>query len=537
MLLDMITDIVGLHAEMMVAGEVQDTTDIRAAVKKIRADIVILNEPAIDPPQDHRELLYSRPRLGVLSITSDGRQFFLHKLRPVRTALGEVSPESLVQAIQSSAQREEVVMVEVTRRGLLGGVAAGAGGLAAASVVSKARAQGFGNPDTPPTGAVNATNPASLTDPGPQSPAIADQFPASVSPPATSTNDLPQFWASFNNAPKRIQNGGWARQVTQSDFQISEQIAGVNMRLTSGGIRELHWHEFAEWAYVTYGTCRITVLDPVLEQAYVADVNEGELWIFPSGYPHSLQGVGPDGCEFIIAFNEGRASEFSTLLVTDFVAHTPPDILAQNFQVPANTFSRAPLWDRYIFQSELPGPLAADQAAVLTPQGPPKNPFSFSLKGVKDKPFYREGPGGTVQIADSRNFLANTYVASSLVTLVPGGLRELHWHPNADEWAYLIKGRAQIGVFTAGPKAQTQNFNPGDIAVIKRNTGHYIKNLANTELKYLEVFRSPYFQDVSLSDWLTRTPPAMVAATFNIDPAVIAKWPKDKPETLPIYQG
>jgi DNA-binding NarL/FixJ family response regulator len=105
MLLDMITDIVGLHAGMMVAGEMQDTTDIRAAAKKNRADVVILNEPAIGPPQNYEEILYSRPRLGVLSITSDGRQFFLHKLRPVRTALGEVSPEGLVHAIQSSAQR------------------------------------------------------------------------------------------------------------------------------------------------------------------------------------------------------------------------------------------------------------------------------------------------------------------------------------------------------------------------------------------------------------------------------------------------
>ena len=92
-------------------------------------------------------------------------------------------------------------------------------------------------------------------------------------------------------------------------------------------------------------------------------------------------------------------------------------------------------------------------------------------------------------------------------------------------------------MFTAGPKAQTQNFNPGDIGYVKRNNGHYVKNLANTELQYLEVFRSPYFQDVSLSQWLTHTPPAMVAATFNIDPAEIAKWPKDRPETLPIYQG
>jgi DNA-binding NarL/FixJ family response regulator len=105
MLLDMITDIVVLHPEMMVAGKAQDTADIRAAVKKTRADVAILNEPAIGPSQDYQELLYSRPHLGVLSITSDGRQFSLHKLRPVRTALGEVSPESLVQAIQSSAQR------------------------------------------------------------------------------------------------------------------------------------------------------------------------------------------------------------------------------------------------------------------------------------------------------------------------------------------------------------------------------------------------------------------------------------------------
>jgi oxalate decarboxylase len=425
-------------------------------------------------------------------------------------------------------------MVDVARRKLLGGAAAGVGGLAAASALSKARAAGFGDPDLPSQGAVNAKNPASVTDPGPQNPAIADQFPAAVSPPATSTNDLPQFWASFNNAAKRIQNGGWARQVTQSDFQISETIAGVNMRLTAGGIRELHWHEFAEWAFVTYGTCRITVINPV-GQAYVADVNEGELWIFPPGYPHSLQGVGRDGTEFIIAFNEGRASEFNTLLVTDFLAHTPPDILAQNFQAPAKTFSRIPLYDRYIFQGELPGPLAADQAAVLGPGGPPKSPFSFSLKGVKDRPFFRQGPGGTVQIADSRNFVANTFVASSLVTLVPGGLRELHWHPNADEWQYYIKGKAQVGVFTAGPRAQITNFNPGDIGYVKRNNGHWVKNIGNTELQFLEVFRGPIFQDVSLSDWLTHTPPAMVAATFNIDPAEIAKWRKDKAETLPIY--
>src|ERR1700737_881149 len=127
-----------------------------------------------------------------------------------RKGLADVGPPTARIPLTDTVS-PELVMVDVTRRGLLG---AGAGGLAAASVLSTARAASFGNPDHPPQGAINTTNPASLTDPGPHSPAIADQFPAASSPPATDTNDIPQFWASFNNAPKRIQNGGWARQVT-----------------------------------------------------------------------------------------------------------------------------------------------------------------------------------------------------------------------------------------------------------------------------------------------------------------------------------
>jgi oxalate decarboxylase len=148
------------------------------------------------------------------------------------------------------------------------------------------------------------------------------------------------------------------------------------MRLTAGGIRELHWHLAAEWGFMSYGNCRVTVLDPA-GRAYVADVKECDLWYFPAGFPHSLQGLGPDGCEFLLAFDNGEQSEYNTLLVTDWMAHTPPDILAQNFGVPAETFAKIPLHQLYIFQGELPGPLAADQAAVESPLGPPPNPSPF----------------------------------------------------------------------------------------------------------------------------------------------------------------
>ncbi len=414
----------------------------------------------------------------------------------------------------------------ISRRDVLAATAAtAAGGVAAATT----RAATFGNPDAPPQGAINATNPASLSDPGPQNPVLAGQFPAAQSPPPTDVGDLPLFWASFNNAPKRIQNGGWARQVTQADFAISETIAGVNMRLTAGGIRELHWHLAAEWAYMTYGQCRVTVLDPQ-GCAYVADVEAGDLWYFPAGYPHSLQGLGPDGAEFILCFDNGAATEYNTLLLTSWMAHTPPDILAENFGVAAETFAKIPLDSLWIFQGELPGDLAADQAAVRSAAGDPPNPFTFKLAAM---PPTRQTSSGTVKIADSSNFKASTTIAAGLVTMRPGALRDLHWHPHADEWQYWIQGKGSMTVFNTGPKAVTMNFNPGDIGYVKHPTGHYISNDGDTDLQYLAVFRSDHYASVSLSDWLTHTPPAMVAQHLNLDPAVIAEFPSNRPEIMP----
>jgi oxalate decarboxylase len=106
---------------------------------------------------------------------------------------------------------------------------------------------------------------------------------------------------------------------------------------------------------------------------------EGDLWFFPAGYPHSLQGLGPDGCEFLIAFDDGRASEFNTLLVTDWFAHTPPNILAKNFGVPATAFNSIPLHDLWIFQGKEPGSLAHDQAAVRSGGVPPNPSHSRSV--------------------------------------------------------------------------------------------------------------------------------------------------------------
>jgi oxalate decarboxylase len=414
-------------------------------------------------------------------------------------------------------------MSPFSRRHLL--AFSGAGAVAATAV--SARAASFGDPDEPPQGAINA-NSGSRLDPGPKNPALASQFPNVINPPATDVGDMPQFWASFNNAHKRIQDGGWARQVTQREFPISTAVSGVNMRLNAGGIRELHWHQAAEWAFMTNGECRVTVLDPQ-GRACVQDVRAGDLWFFPAGYPHSLQGIGMDGCEFVIVFDDGDASEYNTLLVTDWIAHTPPEVLALNFGVPPETFHSIPLHDLWIFQGTAPGALSADQEAVAS-GGVPPNPFTFSLGAA---PLRRNVQSGSLQLADSTNFKISQTIAAVLETVKPGGLREMHWHPNADEWQYWIKGEGRMTVFNAGPRAQTMDFHAGDVGVVKRNNGHYIQNTGTTDLQFLAVFKTAEYEEISLSDWLTHTPPAMVAQTLNIDPSVLQQFPQNAPGIVP----
>jgi oxalate decarboxylase len=169
----------------------------------------------------------------------------------------------------------------------------------------------------------------SSSDPVPENKPLLDENPNSNTPSPTDHGDVGPVWYSFDLVKKRVEEGGWTHEVTERVLPSSKDIAGVQMRLTAGSYREMHWHTADEWAYVLYGNARVTVMQPDGNQ-FIGDVGEGDLWIFPAGHPHSIQGLGPDGTEFLLVFNQGMFSEDGTMLLSEWVAHTPPEVLAKN---------------------------------------------------------------------------------------------------------------------------------------------------------------------------------------------------------------
>jgi oxalate decarboxylase len=368
----------------------------------------------------------------------------------------------------------------------------------------------------------------SRSDPGPTNSVLDTQNPDSNSPPPTDAGGVQTFKYPFSFAHKRLQEGGWSREVTQRELAISKSLAGVNMRLTAGGVRELHWHTASEWAFMLYGTARITCID-FDGKSFVTDVGENELWFFPPGIPHSIQGLGPDGCEFLLVFDDGNFSEYETVLLTDWMAHTPRDIVAKNFGVNQNALANLPTKELFIFQTDVPGSLEDDRRVAAGALGP--SPVDFAFRTMK-YPAIKTDKSGEIRIIDSSTFKITT-TSAAMVTVKPGGLRELHWHPNADEWQFFYGGKGRMTVFTTGGRARTMDFQSGDVGYIQKTLPHYIENTGTTDLKFLEMFKSPVYQDLALSEWLAHTPPELVAAHLHLDKATLDAIPRNKPLIMP----
>jgi oxalate decarboxylase len=331
---------------------------------------------------------------------------------------------------------------------------------------------------------------------------------------------------SFSDSHVRQETGGWTRQVTARELGISKGIAGVNMRLNAGGVRELHWHKAAEWAYMLYGSARITAVD-AQGRNFVDDVGVGDLWYFPAGIPHSIQGLDPDGAEFLLVFDDGDFDEDNTFLISDWFKHTPNEVLGKNFGVPASLFGHTPdPSELYIFPAPVPGPLSSDRISGATAA-----PQRFSHRMLAQIPIKTKS--GTARITDSSVFPVATNIAAALVEIDPGGLRELHWHPNTDEWQYWIEGQGRMGVFAASGQARTFDFRAGDVGYVPFAMGHYIENTGTTTLRFLEIFKSSYFADVSLNQWMALTPPELVEAHLKLDPQVMRALHKDKFPVVP----
>jgi oxalate decarboxylase len=381
-------------------------------------------------------------------------------------------------------------MSEVQRRDFLKGTAAFAAGV---------------------TAALAATRRAEAGDPS---------FMNNVPDPLLAGKELPTFKFSLEKSKGHVVGGNSAKEATVTQLPVSKGIAGVTMRLAPGGMRELHWHATAaEWAFVNEGRVRTTVIQPNGE-AETNDFGPGDVWYFPRGHGHMLECLGDKPCHFVLIFDNGYFSEFGTFSITDWIGGTPKALVAKNLGIPESALDGFPKKEVYFAQGAVP---PEKQSTPL--QGFREVPVTHKFK-LLEQPPHRVFKGGREWRVDSTNFPISKTVTGVVLELEPGGLRELHWHPTADEWQYVLDGKVSVTMFGSHSRFRTETLEKGDVGYIPQGYGHSVENVGDKKCRVLVGFNTGVYQTIDLSQWLAGNPPDVLATNFGKPAALFEKFPK-----------
>ena len=314
--------------------------------------------------------------------------------------------------------------------------------------------------------------------------------PDSYAPPATDAGDFTNLqWPlglSYNRPG--LNGAGFARQQNVDNLPAASQMAGVDMKLSPYAYRELHWHQANEWAYIFNGSARVGAVNDDGQTTY-DDLNAGDVWFFPAGLPHTIQALA-EGTEFLLVFDSGTFSEENTFLATELFLRTPKSVLAKNLRTDVSAFENAPKQELYIFPGT-PAPSNLSAQNITGPDGSIPRDVSYTYHWSQQEPY--TVPGGSIKILDPTTFPIASNFSAALVTIEPGAMREIHWHPTSDEWNFIVAGSARMSVFSAPAAARTFDLTEGDVGYVPYPDSHYIENVGDVDVVYLEVLQSPHY--------------------------------------------
>ena len=344
-------------------------------------------------------------------------------------------------------------------------------------------------------------------------------FMNNVPDPLLSGNELPTFKFALEGSQGKVIGKSFGKEATVTQLPISKGIAGVSMRLEPGAMRELHWHATAaEWAFVMEGRVRTTVIDPQGD-AETNDFDAGDVWYFPRGHGHMLQCLGEQPCHFILIFDNGYFSEFGTFSITDWIGHTPKPLLAKNFGLPEAAFDAFPNDEVYFARGPVPPeiPPAPLQGWKLPPETHKYRLLAQTPHGVYG--------GGREWRVDASRFPISKTISGVVLDLDPGALRELHWHPNADEWQYIIDGEVNVTLFGSHGRFRVETLEKGDVAYIPQGYGHSIENVGDKQSRILIGLNAGTYESIDLSQWIAGNSADVLATNFGQPPDLFAKFP------------
>lgn len=349
---------------------------------------------------------------------------------------------------------------------------------------------------------------------------------ASTSAPTSNDPDVVpntpgyNFHFALSEKPFSVyENAGQLRTLDPADIS-SDTMGFAYLDIFPGGIRELHWHPFStEWGFITEGECRFTLMDN--DGNYENGIaKKGDIWNFPKSFGHSIQATHPiDGCKMALFFSAPYVPTVNDISLSEMMTAFPRDVLEENLGAPADVIAT--------FYQEM---------VSLSPGPFPPPPFPESQSPLTVDPIFNiqngncvdSGDGGYLLMVTDNNFPGTTEISGGFMHLAEGGLRDIHWHPNANEMHYVLNGTLKVGLYSIEGVRNTYTLNAGDLGFIPQGMAHYLEAV-DGPVEFLLAFDNPSWTTQELSTMMAQVPSYITAASINTTRAVVNEYfPKAK---------
>jgi len=308
------------------------------------------------------------------------------------------------------------------------------------------------------------------------------------------------FFFSLNSVESKESQLGSIKSITSETLPALDNISFLQLILKKGGLLKPIWHPNAhKVGYCTSGTCLVTVRGPGKTSEYT--VKKGEIFFIPKGFSHQLHNH--DSAECTINFA---------------LSHHLPSIMTLDGAV--NSISETIFNEIFGTSSDFVAKLKeSDSKNRIVNQSLSTNPETSSDDSQKldieksDKVI--AGKGGFLQLGVKKTLPVLDELGILGIGLNPGGIVEPHWHSNAGELIFVVKGKTRISVLSPDGALETFEAHEGEGGFAPTSYFHYLENIGDEEAEIIAYFSSAEPNYIGIGEVMGTLTDEALGSIFN----------------------
>lgn len=319
------------------------------------------------------------------------------------------------------------------------------------------------------------------------------------------------FFSLNSIKPQKSYAGGHLTTITSDEVPGLVNISFAELKLNKGGSQEPIWHPNAnKIGYCLQGTSLVSIRSPGSVDTFT--VTSGDIFFIPQGYIHHIANIGEN--EAIISFA---------------LNHTKPDLMCLSKAIHSlsnevffATFNTPPDF--------LNGLKKSNKQELITtiPEGqiPPhfiSSRFKFNI-AASSKPVQTKG--GYLQLGIKSNLPVLDGLGILGFGLNPKGVVEPHWHTNAGELVYIVKGQTRITVLSPDGSVAALEVKGGEGAFAPASHFHNIENIGNDNVEVIAFFSDANPDYIGIGEVVGSYSNEVLASIFNVEPKYFDSFKK-----------